>query len=1280
MADPDQSTDVVGLEVVASTGAPVVGRTDGAHEGRAVESGDVGLEVPAQGDALASALKQGAATPADDRPRAQPGTWKKRANAAAQDTVVDKQLALLMTEASTLKVLWPELSTLQLLVEDKPTGESLERRWAELVGRIDAVARRGYEQRAQAGVAQTALDKRKAVLTQAYKHKHPDRADDPTVAALVDCALDELIAERDREFVQWVLTVTGAKRALYAQDLLRFEQEAEHRGLDRARAKELVRAEGIELHETAAREWSRCVALPDAPSDLDSVGRSLLAHPAHGFTCIKRGAITEWLKANDAPSSIVEVAEEIRRLSDRNASESHVVHTMAWLCGRSELVLRDVWIAAPAEISTLIRAATLTTDDLTRAARDRVLGAWLRRAGYSAAATAADALSRDEAFGLERLAWALGEPLRLGEFAFNDSITLARTVIDNPPMRSLLERSFASGELLAWMESLATSRSDARWLARLRRATEKSNTDAKQLWAGVYATLGTTAKLAVKNASGVSLDLTQISQLSLTHEVATFWDALKESYRSGELLAWLAAVDPEHDYIDQARPADDDSALNELLWELGHTGLVVEWGPNDQAATTPDDLVRLYRLDRQWFEGQLRRGYIFRWLERFYAKRLVGGVALEQLIDRLRGEMQGLPSGMLALKTALLCGLRQLPLDPCEPGDPATFFGYIGVSNTPSTPEAWEPLRLHMTWGAGHLWVAQLPSIKQSTLPLLMNSAFSTSPTAMRDAPDRLLKALALTLGSPIPSPALAARLGRITQTPEPPVVKSAPTVVPTSPNTAPQNVLTKNTPNQAGQHTAVGWLVLALVLLVGAGAALAYMVQLRGQLPWATPAPGGNNVQAISTSTPGCVITHPRVRLASHVAAGILPDRSIHGVAVMNEFDFAWTRPGPSGAGSIDDATVGWARMTADGSVQQGYLSAEMLRPRINREQIRSIVRPNAMEGRSTRGAHVSVDQWIHGGRRRDVVVCGDVLIAQQLPNARGAARVRALADPLAEVPAGPPDFGATFYCRSVGDVRPMIVGIRGTIDPRGTLTGAELYTSDDPTLTARRVLGPWSIDLRRVQRAANPMANLREQAPGYLESAVANNTRVVVAGTHERLFAWIDHEATQERPALLSLAVGSEPSAAFVALNSTAALVVWTERAGSRRKMTAANINLRGSFQRIVLDPFATTPADLRIAPVPTVAQAGQLDPEIVSVAALADGGWIVAWTQRASDREPKTAWLQRYNAEIIPVGSPLLLTPNVTVAASRLVYDPLLGFVLAYAADGANPTIYAVRGECR
>lgn len=1195
----------------------------------------------------AAAAAQPSEPAQDARKRAGGGAWKKRQEPSDQDALAHKQLALLATDAPILSVLWPDLSERELLTEAKPSPELFARRWSELQASLDAVARKGFEQRNQAAVAQSALDRKRASLAQTAARSDASLGANPALEALAQSALDELQAHRDRAFVQWASGLAGAARRLYAQDLARIEQEAAVRGIARDRAHALLRAEGLDLQESASRAWSPCVALPGAPSSLDGAGAALLEHPAHGFAAIKRGDLQQWLQANDAPASLIDAAADIRRLSDRGASEAHVVHTFAWLFGRTELVFGRAWVRTPSELGPAVRSGTVTTDDLSRASRDRVLGVWLRRAGFSAAASAADALGKGEPLGLERLAWALGEPLRIGELAFTDPVTLAQSALATPAMRDALVRSFASGELLAWMESLPPSRRDERWIERLRRANSQASSDTRALWAGVYGALGARAKLELRASNGALVELWQLRQLLSTHELATMWDAVKVAYRSGELLAWIAAVSPEHDFVDQERPADDDLGLNELLWELGHVGLVLEWGKEDQAITSPDDLVRAYRLDWKWFEAQLRRGYVLRWLERFHGKRLVGGMPLETLIDRLRAEVPSLPSGFVALKIALLCGMRQLPLDPCEPGDPATFFGYVGAGGRPASPESWEPLRTHMTFGAGHLWVAQLPGVDAKALPALMNQAFTSGTGGTRDAPDRLLRALPAAFGAPVPSPALAAKMAAATQTIPPHVTVGAAPVVHGSPMVAHP----RRTPaaTSGGGGSMLGPAVLVLALLCAGGAYLA----LRGKLTPGSRNPTSGRITAVQS----CVLQGVPLELGT----GISVERGIHVNSLMDEVDVAWVQGGSRGASD----GVAWARIRSGNRVERGAVPSDLLAPEPARDQRRTVARAFATHSTAVGRGSFELDQLFAQGTRREVIACGPLRVAQQQPGGRSSQRSAALRDPMLDVPAGAPDFNATFFCRTAGEVASFMVGVHAVADRRNQLTGAQLYLANTQGAIVRD-LAAWPINnVRAVMNASNPMAALREQAPISAEGSRQGTWDAIAVTGRDRVYAWlldVSHRAVVDA---VMLSNNANPGAARIAVGQSEALVVWTDR-GTRAQRSIWAAQLFGDGRRT---------ANQELSPLQSPADA----PDKVSVAALPDGGYLISWVQKQAGAQHRSAWLQRYDRSMQPVG-PALEASRGEVSTARVAFDQGLGFTVAYAVEsGGAPTVYAARGRC-
>ncbi|MDP3275550.1 MAG: hypothetical protein Q8Q09_10175 [Deltaproteobacteria bacterium] len=1254
--DADAESGPQGHLEVVDAGAVPAGVRAGqeavhASEGAAESAPESALEVT--GDALASALGQADVAQGQARRKPAASAWAKR-ESPQQSGMVDRQVGLLVGEAPLLAVLWPDLSAQELLEGAKPSPELFARRFGELQSSIDLFARRGYEQRNQAAVAQRALDRRRAVLAQSVS-----LPSDAANELLCDAAVSELSAHRDQAFVAWALALAGAARSLFANDLSRVDEEAAKRGLARDRARALLDGAGVRLHDTRARAWSACHGLPNAPSSLDAAGLALLEHPTHGYSAIKRGDVGEWLRANEAPVAITEVADEVRRLSEGTASEAHVVHTMAWLFGRTEIRAGHKLVRSPSELGPAVRAGEVSLDDLARGAREKSLGAWLRRAGWSAAAAAADALGRGEALGIERLAWSLGEPLRVGELAFNDPLTLGKTVLDaraTAALRSELQQCFTRGELLAWLESLPTSQRDEWWIERLKRAKERGFSDTRALWAGIYRAAGPGTALRVQSEQGASVELTSLRQLTATLELVGLWDGLKAHYRSGELLAWITVTSPEHDLVEQERLEDEDSAVNELLWELGHTGLVIEWGREDLALTSLEDIVRAYRRDWRWFESQLRRGYVLRWIERFYGKRLCGGVELGLLVERLRGEMAGLPAGMAALKCALLCGLRQLPLDPCEPGDAATVVGYLGVSGRAGREADWEALRSHMTWGAGHLWVAQLPEVKASTLPLLMRSAFAASPSDHRDAPDRLFRALAMSLGSPVLSPALAARMGQLTLVPTAPTAPTAaPTVAPT-PESAPQTPPTTEpvnpfAPPPAKRARGSKGVFVVSVLALGAmvGAAVYYRAFLQGVYKWLVASRSGQRVPVSPTALTGCVLTGARFDLGR----GALAERGLHAVSQRGAVSVAWVTLAES---------LGGARIAPNGTIER-QADTDALSS-IGREQTRTIHRAYAVATAVGAPLRVTADQLVTGDTRREVVACGARAWPQQLPATRGTSRAqreRAVRDPWQAITAGTAALDSTFFCRTAGTEAPFVISARGEVTPRGALDKAQIWVSDDGERNARS-LGNWPVDIARVGRGPEVMAALRDEGPSSAEGDRRGTLQGVTVARLDRMYAWL-WDTTSRTVDAVMLSHNGAPGPARMALGNAEAVIAWVDQAPPQRALFLARLGLdrRNTVQRV--EPLGRT-VDDPVAP---------------SVVSLVDGGWLLAWAQRAGTSRVRSAWVQRYDRALRSQAAPLEVLPGVSVLTARLAYDNLGAFTVVYVVDDAAKTVGAVQGRC-
>jgi len=728
------------------------------------ESREVFLEVDTSSPATSTTSASVSATPwlePDEDPVAPAeGARRRKVRAADRTASASDQLstaivAALVGHRPLMAALWPDVPPAELL--RAPPPDAAFRARCDFARRaIDAVARRDAEARAQAEVAQHTLQARLTALG-----PEEDRC---------EVALAELRRAQVASLEEALRVLAGPPRELTASELDRLIEAAEQRGLDADTARGVARGLGYALPTPGRSPWSPLHALPGAPTTMDTAAVAILQFPAQGYEAIKSGAVLAWLRANEASPEVLSRAREARQVADRGDAEALALHTQAWALGVRVLVLGFTWLRSPGEIAPAVRRGAITLDDLSRAAREGILGAWLRAQGWTAAAGAADLVARGEPTGLKRLAWSLGEPLVLGDTAVGDPASLARVVLARPELRDPLMALHASGDLLAWLESLPPVLRDEQWIDRLRRARSdpRGAHDQLPVWRGIYHH-ARASTLTLRDNKGNPVVFASVTQLQVTPQVAEVWDALKQTLRTGELLAWLEGIAPDVERPPLPRPPrDEDRELNTLLWAFDHRGMVLEWGPDDLAVTSPSDLVRAYERSWQPLEAQIARGYVLDWLERFHGGGNVfpsapgaPAVAMRDAVAWLRSEAKRLPAGHLALKLALLCGMRHLPLDPTLPGDRATFRGYTHVTRTPGGDRRrWEPLRPQVASGSAVLWVALSNATDAVTARALFHEAFlaSAQPSSPpRD--DELLGMLARSFGAPVPSPALAADL-----------------------------------------------------------------------------------------------------------------------------------------------------------------------------------------------------------------------------------------------------------------------------------------------------------------------------------------------------------------------------------------------------------------------------------------------------------------------------------------------------------------------------------------
>ena len=700
-----------------------------------------------------------------DSTEASPVSGRKKARAteraaptAAQDAASLAIVAALQRDLPLMAALWPNVRPAELL-RSPPPIEAFRGRWDFARRAIDAVGRRDADARAQAELAQRRLGDQLTRLGQR--------------GAPLEAALAHLEEMQASELLDAVRTLFRDQRTLFAGDVARVDAAAVEVGITPTRAREILTGAGFALQSVEAQPWSPFAQLPGAPATMDQLAVALVAHPAQAIDLLRRGVVIDWLRANGASPLVLERSREARQSAERGASTMLAVHLQTWALGRRELRLGAVAVPSPDSLGSLVREGAVSLDELATAAREGLLATWLRLAGWIVAAGAADLVARHEPSGLRRLAWSLGEPLYLGPAAITDVSSLARMVLAQPTLRDALPPLLASGDLVAWMESLPLARRDDRWLDALRRSHDdpQQRGDTLAFWTGVYA-LTRTPSLDVVDRRGEVHSFSTVQMLTVTAELARTWDGLKRCYRSGELIAWVRTHHPDLALPSLPRPPlEDEAELNEFLWSLGHHGLVLEWGDHDLAISAPTDLVRAYRDDWRSLEALLSRGHVFGWLTRFHGDRMLvprdaegAGLSVAETVEALRAELPHLPSGFGALKIALLCGLRALPTDPCRPGDDATVEGFVDITMKPDgDARAWDPLRAHVLHGTALLWVALDPRVRRPVTRSLLHAAFAAwNPSADQvEHSARVMTGLSRNFGRPLPSPALQARLAQ---------------------------------------------------------------------------------------------------------------------------------------------------------------------------------------------------------------------------------------------------------------------------------------------------------------------------------------------------------------------------------------------------------------------------------------------------------------------------------------------------------------------------------------
>ncbi len=622
-----------------------------------------------------------------------------------------------------------------------PSAAALSERLAFVRAALNQVTRRGAEWRARAEVAGSALARRLEALS-----GHGE---------LSAAALAELMAWHERALEALITREAGDARALHPPELRRLDEEAARRGLSADFARAVAERLGVALHRDVSLAWSPCDALPGAPRTLDAAAAAITESVAHAVVALRDGALSAWLRANRGEPALVAIALESEALARGPDTDAALIGawTLAWAMGREGVAVDGLAVTSPELLRTHLRAGRLDASRVR--SQGRALGAWFRREGHGAVAAACEALARDEAHAELRLSWALGEPLRLASKPVADPTALAREVLRRPEARAEALDRWRDGTLLAWMDSLPRARRDAAWIEDLS-SPRAHDADEGAFWRGVYrrAPRASLRVFVEVGSSTRAVRFEGIGDLRSTARVAAAWGALREAHLRAELHAWLARSAPGLE-LDAPPSAADDGALLRLLWSLGATGLVLARGASGSAIDTPADLVLAWRRAPLVLEAALASGLVGEWLRRFFAQDGVSGLSLGDAMTRWGvGFGAGVaPSGVAALRCALLCGLTAIPSDPTASGGPdgRALVGFVGIDPSRRDDAVWSELLDApgdpLGQGTALLWAAR----HAPALGVLAAAGDGAAREAVRDA--------LLAAGRPVPSAPLAETL-----------------------------------------------------------------------------------------------------------------------------------------------------------------------------------------------------------------------------------------------------------------------------------------------------------------------------------------------------------------------------------------------------------------------------------------------------------------------------------------------------------------------------------------
>jgi len=1074
--------------------------------------------------------------------------------------------------------------------------------------------------------------------------------------------------------------VAVGTRTLYGSDVLKIERAGHLLGFSPEETRHVAASEQYVLLTTEAREWVPFEMLPGAPSTLAEVAQGLLRHEAEAVRALRQRAVSRWLQAN-GDAELADRVIEVEPLAHQPGNEALAQHLAAWHLGARQLYLEDRAVASPEELGRRWGRGEIEDRSVVQCARSQVLGAWfatldervLEARAHAVAARPNDPGVRDQ------LRWSLGVAWSLGNEAFTDVRTLADRTRTSPTVAQAAQRAAADGTLGAWLESLPAGRGDPTWQVALTDPHLRSHGAACGFWVGVYR--NASERALVLSRDGAAETFTSWLPLLQTGLGARYWDALKPLRNSGELVAFLLH-DREHPVQIHAIPPlvagqSLDVSLNILLWSLGASGMVVEWGSHDRPVQAIEDMARLYEEDPERFAEELAKGYPFVWLETRLGDAGVWSVALRVVREQMLGRA---PLGHEGAALAMI--VRRggpLPIDPRRPTQ--GMVSRIVPVNHPDGRD-WGVLYPHLASGLVLFWLLgqNLPTLRPTIEHMLRAWAGGQPPPPA----EQLIQ-----LVSPYGRLELFGAAGASIPPPPPVFVPAAASRAPTPPP--------PRSPSPVASASRVP-LVAGLVVLTGLGVAGVRSVSSRESPPVvAPPAPPPTTTQPENRpvpATPGvsagrqtsvtervrCQITGAPTRLGRFASNAAGATISRHG----EQLGVGWVVSARRNDRGADDSAA--ALVSIDGQL------VRMLDDEQPDDTEYPGFSPRAV-GRVTVGwdgdaPAVLVDEMV-ASQTDETIRCGGLTARWPLrrdgaaPVNEGAPAGDDNAGPglvLGDTPTWTADLLQPYWCRTLNPASPFVIGQRLFLEEGGVpkrRTNLFAAALDGRTLTAVTDFSLSRTLIRGIPASPTPRRLLKDR--------VASDWRGVTVEGRGHLVVWRD--GGKIRGAWL------DPSFARVG-------AVWEVETNDRS--SAPEVRMEGVQGWLTfatrLQTVEGSPYRLAMIPLSFGAPAGGLrwlattldDPRIdhiaPALAPLPDSRWMVAFTARPRrevatlphDEQSDAVYLQTFDAAMQPLMSawravPLMRDAELVSFGSRFV---LVSFG---ASSGGRTGLFAVAGGC-